>query len=181
MSLTLSPSLKNPVRISGPFVSSIVATVEQPAPLDTEVVVGFDDFTAANTIAEVPHGYGGLDWSNWVATHRLVYGGPGYVNTNQSGEFVGYNGSGSPGSVSSAEPFDFVGAYMGVAWPEAENHPVTVRAWRGDELVHEDTLELATTGAIYFDADYRSITELEIASDARWQVVIDDAAFRVGS
>ncbi|NQY57938.1 MAG: hypothetical protein HRT86_15915, partial [Ilumatobacteraceae bacterium] len=79
------------------------------------------------------------------------------------------------------EPFDFVGAYMGVAWPEAENYPVTVRAWRGDELAYEDTIELATTGAIYFDADYRSITELEIASNARWQVVIDDAAFRVGS
>ena len=70
---------------------------------------------------------------------------------------------------------------MGVAWPEAEKYPVTVRAWRGDELAYNDTLELAATGAIYFDADYRSITELEIASDARWQVVIDDAAFRVGS
>ncbi len=163
------------------MVSDFVNLDEQPSPLTTEVVVGFDDFTAANTIAEVPNGYFGLDWSNWVATHRLVYGGPGYVNTNQSGEFVGYNGSGSPGRISSDEPFDFVGAYMGVAWPAAEDYPVTVRAWRGDELIHEDTLELATTGAIYFDADYRSITDLEIASDARWQVVIDDAAFRVGS
>ncbi|MEO1057752.1 MAG: hypothetical protein AAFY28_12625 [Actinomycetota bacterium] len=159
----------------------VSSSVNHDAPTQAaEVVLGFDDFTAANTIAEIPNGYGGLNWSNWVATHRLVYGGPGYVNTNTSGEFVAYNGSGSPGRVSSDEPFDFVGAYFGVAWPAAESHPVTVQAWRDDELVYEDSLELATTGAVYFDADYRDITALEVVSSARWQVVIDDAAFRVG-
>ncbi len=160
-------------------VSRFVDDDGEAASGGTDVVVGFDDFTAANTIAEIPNGYGGLDWSNWVAAHRILYGGPGYVNVGTSGEFVAYNGSGHPARVSSDEPFDFVGAYMGVAWPEAEEFDVTVRAWRGDELVHDDTLQLTTSGPVYFDADYRGITDVEIASSARWQVVIDDATFRV--
>ncbi len=41
-------------------------------PMPTSVVVGFDDFTTAKSLAEIPNGYGGLDWSNWVATHRIA-------------------------------------------------------------------------------------------------------------
>ena len=148
-------------------------------PLPTSIVVGFDDFTTANTLAEIPNGYGGLNWSNWVATHRILYGGPGYVNVATSGEYVAYNSSGNPATVSSDQPFDFVGASVGSAWPEGEQYDVVVRAWRGDELVHVDRLSPSTAGPVFFDADYRSITRLVMESEANWQFVVDDAEFRV--
>lgn len=100
------------------------------------------------------------------------------MNTGASGEFVAYNSSGQSARMSGAEPFDFVGAYMGVAWPAAESHDVVVRAVRDGEVVHTDRLRLSTAGAVWFDADYRSIDELEISSDGNWQVVLDDATFR---
>ena len=146
--------------------------------LETTVVVTFDDFTAANTLTEVPSGYGGLDWANWVSTHRILYGAPGYVNVGASGEFVAYNSSGQAARVSSAAPFDFAGAYMGVAWPDAERHDVVLEGRRDGEVVYSDSVRLSTTGAIWFDADYRRIDELEISSDGNWQVVLDDATFR---
>ncbi|NND74212.1 MAG: hypothetical protein HKN44_04320 [Ilumatobacter sp.] len=154
---------------------------EAVQPLPRSVVVGFDDFTAADTLTEVPNGYAGLNWSNWVSTHRLVYAGPGYNNVGTSGEFVAYNGSGNPATVSSPEPFDFVGVNVGVAWPAAEEFAVEVRGWRAGELVYSDTIPGRTAGAVYFAADYRSIDRLEITSAANWQVVIDDAEFRLGS
>jgi hypothetical protein len=148
-------------------------------PLPTSVVAGFDDFTTANTLVEIPNGYRGLNWSNWVATHRILYGGPGYVNVASSGEYVAYNSSGNPATVSADQPFDFVGASVGSAWPEGEQHDVVIRAWRGSELVHLDRLSPSTAGPVLFDADYRSITRLEMASEANWQFVVDDAEFRI--
>lgn len=147
--------------------------------LPTTVVLGLDDLTTANTVAEIPNGYGGLDWSNWVATHRILYGGPGYVNGATSGEYVAYNSSGNPATVSSDQPFDFVGASIGSAWPEGEQYDVVIRAWRDEEVVHVDRISPSTSGPVFFDADYRSITSLEMASEANWQFVVDDAEFRV--
>jgi len=167
------------VRHDPVFVSQQIDDQDDLDPMPTSVVVGFDDFTTAKTLAEIPNGYGGLNWSNWVATHRILYGGPGYVNVATSGEYVAYNSSGNPATVSSDQPFDFVGASIGSAWPEGERYDVVIRAWRGEELVHTDRLSPATAGPVFFDADYRNITRLEMASEANWQFVVDDAEFRV--
>ena len=156
------------------------ADANPPDPLPKAFVVGFDDLVTANTLAEIPNGYRGLG-SNWVATHRILYGGPGYVNGATSGEYVAYNGSGSPASVHSDEPFDFVGANVSSAWPEGERYEVVVRAFRDDELVHTDRLAVSSAGPVFFDADYRSITRLEVSSEANWQFVVDDAMFRTAS
>ncbi len=103
------------------------------------------------------------------------------MNGATSGEYVAYNSSGNPATVSSDQPFDFVGASIGSAWPEGEQYDVVIRAWRGDELVHVDRLGPSTAGPVFFDADYRSITRLELASEANWQFVVDDAEFRLAS
>ncbi len=150
-------------------------------PLPNTEIVDFDDFTTANTITEIPNGYAGVDWANWVSTHRILYGGPGYVNGNTSGEFVAYNSSGHPATISSDEPFDVVGGYFSVAWPDGELHDITVQAWRGDSLVATDSFRARTSGPLYFDADYRSVTRVEIASAANWQFVLDDLELRTAN
>ncbi len=161
-------------------LSALSEDPETIAPRANAVVVNFDDFTTANTITEIPNGYGGVNWANWVATHRILYGGPGYVNVGTSGEFVAYNSSGHPAMISSETPFDLVGGYFGVAWPEAEPHDIVVQAWRGETLLATDSFRGATSGPLYFAADYRSVTRVEISSTANWQFVVDDLELRTG-
>ena len=150
------------------------------APLPTLHVAGFDDLMTRSGVFEIPSGYGGLDWYNLVAVHQRFYGGPGYINGTVSGEFVAYNSSGHPAAVSSGKPFDFVGAYFGVGWDGAEGETLIVKAWRGEAAAYEDRIALSATGPVYFAADYRRITRVEISTEHYWQAVIDDFAYRTG-
>jgi hypothetical protein len=74
--------------------------------------------------------------------------------------------------------FDFVGAYVGMAWSGGERHDVLVRAWRNENEVYHDRFRATTAGPIYFDADYRSITRIEFASAGYWQILVDDLTIR---
>jgi hypothetical protein len=143
------------------------------------LTLGFDDLIVANSVLELPSGYGGLNWRNWVVTHRESYGGEGYVNNVMSGEYVAYNSSGHPASVFSDKPFDFVGGYFSVAWSDAEGEILLFEGRRGDELVFEDEIELSAISPVYFDANYSSITSLKISALHYWQFVADNISFRV--
>ncbi len=166
---------------SHPVVLSTVTSLEQPSastqPLKT---VTFDDLTVSDTLYEIPSGYGGLFWWQWIATHNKFYKGNGYVNGTISSEFIAYDSSGQPGYMwtENGETFDFVGTYINVAWPLGEKAPVMVKAWRGDKLVHTDKLFLRITGSVYLSADYRGITKLEFTHPNSERIVIDNFSFR---
>lgn len=149
-------------------------------PLPNQHVVGFDDLMTTPGVFEVPNGYGGLNWYNLVAMHQRFTDGPGYINTTMSGEFIAYNSSGHPAQVFSDKPFDFTGAYFGAGWDDAEGETLILKAWRGDEPAYEDQLVLSANGMVYFAADYRRITRLEIRTQHYWQAAIDDFAYRTG-
>jgi hypothetical protein len=102
------------------------------------------------------------------------------VNATTSGECIVYNSSGHPATISSGRPFDFVGGYVGVLWPEGEEGDVIVRAWRTDQLVFEDRFRARLAGPVYFDADYRGVTRIEFTSANYWQIAFDDLEFRLG-
>jgi hypothetical protein len=162
-------------------LSALSGTIEpDEEPLPTPRVVGFDDLMETSGVFEVPSGYGGLDWYNLVAMHQRFYGGPGYINATVSREFIAYNSSGHPATVSSEKPFDFVGAYFGAGWNDAEGETLLVKAWRGEELTYEDRFALSATGPVYFAADYRRVTRIEIRTEHYWQAAIDDFAYRTG-
>lgn len=138
------------------------------------VVVGFDDLVAPPGILEVPAGYGGLAWRNWIAVHKQFYEGPGYVNGVRSGEFVAYNSSGAPAEISSGHLFDFLGAHVAVAWPRGAEGDVMVRGWSGGTLVYEERLRLSPTAGVTFDADWRGVTRVEFSHSLHERIVIDD-------
>lgn len=141
--------------------------------------VNFDELTTSDTLIEIPRGYGGLEWINWVATHHKFYQAAGLINATTSGEFVAYNSSGHPAVIEGKgkDRFDLIGMTMSQAWHGGESHDVVVRAWRGDRIVHEDRFRTRVAGPLYFSADYRDISRVEIASAAYWQVVVDDVKF----
>jgi hypothetical protein len=74
--------------------------------------------------------------------------------------------------------FDFVGAYLGVAWLRAEGETLDVSAWRNNVLVARDSVRLSALGPIWLHADYRSITRLQLKARHYWQVIMDDIVVR---
>lgn len=140
--------------------------------------IGFDDLTTTESIQEIPVGYGGLGWQNWVVTHNRNYKGEGYINTTMSGDFIAYNSSGHPVKIFSDNPFDFVGGYFGVAWAKAEGEVLKIRAWRNEDLAYEDSLQLSMLGPVYFDANYHAVTRMEFVTQHFWQFVCDDLLVR---
>src|SRR5690625_6602414 len=69
-------------------------------------LVDFENITKS-FIQKVPNGVSGLNWDNLVVVHNNHYKGEGYKNGTVSGEFVGYNSSGHPVTISSENGFDF--------------------------------------------------------------------------
>lgn len=158
------------------IVSSLGRIGKEPLP--ALHVLGFDDLMTSTGVFEVPSGYGGLTWYNLVAMHQRFTGGPGYINAAMSGEYIAYNSSGHPATVSSGTQFDFVGAYMGAGWTAAEGETLHIKAWRGEDVAYEDQLTLSAYGPLFFAADYRQVTRIEIRTEHYWQAVIDDFTYR---
>ncbi|MEO5960643.1 MAG: hypothetical protein ABIZ49_12610 [Opitutaceae bacterium] len=149
-----------------------------PPPKRNPRTVDFDALTVSDTLVEIPNGYAGLNWTNWVATHHKLYGGAGYVNGAISSEYVAYNSSGHPAAVWSDRPFDFDGTYITAAWPGTAKSSVTIKGWRDTRLLYEDRIRVNTAGPMFFVADYREITKVEFSTENYWQIVIDDLHIR---
>jgi hypothetical protein len=126
-------------------------------------------------IKEMPNGVGGLSWWNFVVLEVAT----SYANGAHSGNHIAYNSSGHPARIYHDAPFDFVGGFFAVAWARSNGETLHLRAWRGDELVNSDTIMLSNLGSVWFDADYRGITRLDIHTEHYWQFVSDDLTFRL--
>jgi len=162
-----------PVQLAKTF-----GTESKPSRNPTTTVT-FDDMIRDEGVLKIPNGYAGLDWDNWVITHKHFYKGAGYKNGAVSGDYVVYNSSGHPASISRTEPFDFVGGYFSVSFDSAEGEGFDVKAYRGDQLVYHDVIELSRFGPVHFMADYRGITKLEFSTQHYWQGIADDLQFRL--
>lgn len=152
-----------------------------PSPKLRTVTASFDDLPRAE-IEKLPRGHLGLDWDYLLAVHNQTYGGPGYVNGMHSPPGIGYNSSGHPVTIAGLNPgdrFDFVGGYLATAWPASEGDTLNVTGWRGEEVVYQDKVSLSHLGALWFQADYRDIDRLTLASEHYWQFVADDLVFRL--
>jgi hypothetical protein len=154
-----------------------MASPGPPAVVGATKILDFDTLTSSDTLYEIPSGYMGLNFRLWVATHHKLYKGSGYINATTSGEFIAYNSSGYPAEIWSDQPFDFIGTFVGLAWPRGEEQDVIVKAWRNGKLVHEDRFGALNSTSIWFDGDYRGIDRLEFSHGNYERVVIDD--FRV--
>ena len=161
-----------------PIVLSLGIEAEEGGAAKRAVTVGFDDLKSGS-VFKVPSGYGGLDWYNFVMAHEKVYGVAGYRNNLMSGEFVAYNGSGHPASISSSAPFDFIGGFVGVSNMRAEGETLLITAWRDQSVVQEEAVTLSALGPVYFAADFLDVTRVEFRTEHYWQATFDDLAFRL--
>jgi hypothetical protein len=141
-------------------------------------VIGFDDLITTNTLRETPSGYCGFGWRYWVTTQDKFYKLPGHMNNTVSGDYIAYTSSGHPAEIFAAEPFDFVGTYVGISHREGEAGDVILEAYRAGKPVYEERLRLKTGGPVYFAAEWTDIDLLVIRHEHYWHVVIDDIALR---
>ena len=158
---------------SSPVVLATLAGQPTRELTSADVLVTFDDLVL-HGIIELPSGYHRLSWRNWVVTHNKFYDGEGYMNSTMSGEFVAYNSSGHPVSISHERPFDFAGGFFGAAWLRAEGETLQVRGWRGSLLVYDETIELSSLGPVYFAAGFSNVTRLQFSTRRYWQFVCDN-------
>lgn len=154
-------------------------------PVDTEAAAGgqisvadFDTITRSDTLAEVPHGYLGYGWKNWVAPYEKFYEAPGLLNGVTSGDYSAYNSSGHPAEVFSPVPFDFMRAKLSVVWPDAEQSGTIIEGYRNGALVHAERLALSRNGPVDFVADWRGIDRIVFRHERYWQLVVDDLELR---
>jgi hypothetical protein len=157
-----------PVHVAGLDRVRIVGSGRPPV-----TPVTFDDLVDTGTLMEVPNGYRGLDWWNFVATHNQLYGGAGYVNATTSGAYVAYTSGGYPSAISRSEPFDAIGLDLATAWPEGEAHDIVLRGMDGETVLYEERIRASSFGALHVDLGYYGITELQVIPGAYWQAVID--------
>ena len=142
----------------------------------TEHVATFDDL-GIMSVNKVPSGYAGMTWRNFVGVQQEYYGGQGYVNTTESGQFVSYGGSGHPAFVASTTPFTFVGGYFGVGWTAGQGETLNVRAYRGDQLAYVDQIKLSALTPVYYAPNFSGVTRVEFSTSHYWQFICDDLRF----
>lgn len=143
----------------------------QPAPRRVEV--DFESMTKS-WLLKIPSGTAGVNWNYLNAIESVNASGEGYVNTATSGNYVAYSSSGHPVTLSRPGGFDFVGAYFGIAWSQAEGESLEIRAVRDGRTVGEEVVTLSSLGPVWFDADYRGVDEVTLKTRHYWQFVTDD-------
>jgi hypothetical protein len=168
--------------VDGPVrLAALSFGLPHPPALPTVVTQDFDYLSRAG-IGKIPGGSQGLDWDYLIAADNQIYNGPGFVNALRSGKNVGYNSSGHPVTITpapGARYFDFVGAWFAAAWPESEGETLVLEAWRRGELVTREELSLSYLGPVWFDADFRHIDKLTLATAHYWQFITEDMVFRL--
>lgn len=164
-----------PIKVSKVILGLNGATIPHKEQI---VTVDFENITDRN-VQKMPNGIGSLKWRNLNVIH-YAFEGEGYSNGTVSGEYVAYNTSGYPVFIEKDEGFDFYGAYFTAAWlNNAQGETLKVEAWRGGELIAEDSFKLSALGPFWLDADYRNITRLVLSTEHYWQFVVDDMKFGV--
>jgi hypothetical protein len=127
--------------------------------------LGFDDVTG-DTNAQVPDGYGGLDWDNFWVLDAEAYGlvPSGYASGVVSPTYVAVNASGMPAGlgVSSPERFDFNGAYLTGAWQD--DLGIRVQGYRDGALVYDETVYAGAFHPTWFRFDFLDVDRLRFTS-----------------
>ncbi len=121
----------------------------------TPGLITFDDLIG--TGLPVPAGYYGLTWSNFYYLDGVAYGEPsGFVTGVVSTNNIAYNNNGTPASIVSSSPFNFLSTYMTAAWDD--NLQVEVQGYAGSVLSFDNIYALSATNPTFIALNYVGIT-----------------------
>jgi len=102
--------------------------------------INFDDLSPSGNLTQIPNGYAGLNWDNFIVLNTVTFTGlhgiNGYGNGTVSSPNVAYNNGGQPATISSATPFTLNSGYFTAAWNNGLN--LEVIAQSGSSVVTEN-------------------------------------------
>lgn len=125
-------------------------------------VLTFDDVSTTNSLAVIPDGYGGFDWSNFEVIFDEYHLPSGYDNGTVSEDYTAFNAFANPAEVSRNELFTFNGAYLTAAWNTGLN--ISVYGYQNTSSLYSQTVTVNTTGPTWFDFNYVGINRLRFES-----------------
>jgi len=141
------------------FVS---AAFTQMCNAQTEILT-FDDLPSIYGTAQIPNGYGGLQWQNfWYLNAVTYWGNPsGYSNGLVSADNVAFNANGDPAQIGGGL-FDLNSAYLTGAWNDGLQ--LEVQGFIGSTLIYDNTYTVNTAGPTLINLNYLGIDEANFIS-----------------
>lgn len=119
----------------------------------------FDDLSPGDGIINVPNGYGGLNWNNFLVFNpTLVDPGTGYQNGMVSAPNDVFDGYATPASITDSQPFNLDSAYLTAAYYDGLN--LEVQGYNGSDLLYNNTYTVNTEGPLLVDFNYVGVTEV---------------------
>jgi hypothetical protein len=147
-------------------------------------LVTFDDLGSSNIA--VPEGYANLTWSNFACVDSLTTAPnpSGYIVGTISQPNVAYNLFGSPATLSSPMPFDFLSATFTAAWNN--DLRLEIRGYSTNGLVYDNAFTLSATNPTALNVNCVGVTNMEFISsggspvsnypDSGFEFVMDNAS-----
>ena len=154
---------------------------ENPSQIIGKEVIENFDWIKHSDLEKIPQGHLGLKWNYLLAMNNKISRGPGYTNVLNSGHGIGYSSSGHPVVIESfkGKTFDFIGGYFTVAWGKANGEKLKIEAFRKDQIVLSEEIELSHLGPKWLELDIRNIDRLVLSTEHYWQFATDDLHFRI--
>ena len=132
-------------------------------------VINFDDVdaSAGDVSLDALSPYQGFTWTNFTV-YTDTPGFPGFNNgivSSPNAAYTGGENSGAAvtpvvGSISAANPFDFISAYLGSGY--YDNLSVTVEGFLGSTMLYSQTVTVSTAGAMLFNFNFTGIDQLQL-------------------
>ncbi|MGA2174129.1 MAG: immunoglobulin domain-containing protein [Verrucomicrobiota bacterium] len=142
----------------GTTVSSGATLTVLPATQTVDLIT-FDDLPDNETLLPVPGGYAGLSWSNFLQLDGINYPYPsGYAAAVISASNVAVNASGEAASISSANPFTLLSAYLTAPWND--NLEVEAQGFSGARVIYDNTYTLSATQPTLINFNYAGVTRV---------------------
>ena len=141
------------------LASAMVAGLTTAATAST---LDFDN--VAPDFDPIPDGYGGLHWSNFLASFDDggYFPTSGYYTGIVSGDFVAYNGYAEPADISSDVPFNLDSGYFTAAWNDGLI--IAAAGYRNGALLHRTAFIVNTEGPYLKVFDWRGVDEVHFES-----------------
>ena len=137
------------------FVASIGAAFGQAQ------ILTFDDLSFIGVFGQIPNGYGGLQWNNFLVLNTArefsSLGDDGGVNGVVSPPNVAFNANGNSAFISDGA-FNLNSAYLMAAWNDGLK--VRVKGFVGTTLAYDNTYTVNTQGSSLINFNYFGVDEV---------------------
>ena len=135
------------------------------------IVINFDSLDGSGGM-QIPNGYSGLNWNNFITLKGSDYAGTGYNAGVISPPNIAFNAYGNPASFSSTAQFSLVSAYFATAWTNGTQ--ITILGLNGGTQLYSTTFSLSKTSPVLYSFNWSGINQVNFSTNNTEQFTLDD-------